>query len=75
MDLEFLYVSQMMSHFCNDIFLRGAGACFPGKFLNYGSLKRHFLHFEGILEQNFKVLNDIFLQGISHRFEQLFQSK
>ena len=34
------------------------------KNLNYGSLKRHFLHFEGTLEQNIKVLNDIFLQRI-----------
>ena len=41
------------------------GACSAGKFLNYGSLKRHFLHFEGTLEQNIKVLNDILLQRTS----------
>ena len=36
-----------------------------GNYLNYGSLKRHFLHFEGTLQQNIKVLNDIFLQRTS----------
>ena len=46
--------AKMTSHFCNDV-----------KFLNYGSLKRHLLHFEGTLEQNIKVLNVIFLQRTS----------
>ena len=38
----------------------GPGDAPQGKYLNYGSLKRHFLYFVGILEQNIKVLNDIF---------------
>ena len=42
-----------------------SGACSAGKCVNYGSLKRHFLHFEDTLEQNIKVLNDIFLQRTS----------
>ena len=33
----------------------GPVACSAGKFLNYGSLKRHFLHFEGTLEQNIRL--------------------
>ena len=43
----------------------GAGAWSAGQFLDYGSLKRHLLHFEGTLEQNIKVLNVIFLQRTS----------
>ena len=37
----------VMTHFWG-----GPGACSRWKLLNYGSLKRHFLHFEDILEQN-----------------------
>ena len=42
------------------IFRGGPGVCPPGNILNFGSLKRHFLHFEGTFEQNIKVLNHIF---------------
>ena len=53
--------------FCNDrfVFGGGPGAWSAGKFFNYGSLKRHLVHFEGTLEQHIKVLNDIFLQRTS----------
>ena len=37
-----------------------SGGMPPGKILNLGSLKLHFLHFEGTFEQNIKVLNLIF---------------
>ena len=30
----------------------GSGGIPPGNFLKLGSLKRHFLHFEGTFEQN-----------------------
>ena len=33
----------------------GPGACSPGNVLEFGSLKRHFLHFEGTFEQNIYV--------------------
>ena len=38
----------------------GPGACLHGKFLNFESLKRHFLHFEGTFKQSIKVFNHIF---------------
>ena len=46
----YLCQSGVTSHFCNNTF-----------FEVYGSLKRHLLHFEGSMEQNIKVLHDIFL--------------
>ena len=57
----------MTLHFCNDRWGGGGGpgACSRGNVLNYGCLKRYFLHFEGTLKQNIKVLNDIFLQRTS----------
>ena len=42
-------------------FLGGPGACFPGKDLNFGSLKQHFPRFQDIFEQNIKVLKSYFL--------------
>ena len=33
--------------------------------LNFGSLKRRFLHFEGTFEQNIKVSNHIFNSDLS----------
>ena len=32
--------------------LGGSGGMPPGNFWKFGSLKRHFLHFEGTFEQN-----------------------
>ena len=40
--------------------LGGPGACSPGKCLNLGSLKWHFLHFAGTFEQILKSLNHVF---------------
>ena len=36
----------------DDTILGGPGASPPENFLKFGSLKRHFLHFEGTFEEN-----------------------
>ena len=51
------YVTLLKS---DDTFLGGPRVCSPGNILNFGSLVRNFLHFEGTFEQNIKILNHIF---------------
>ena len=36
----------------DDTIVGGSGGIPPGNILKFGSLKRHFLHFEGTFEQN-----------------------
>ena len=58
----YLCQSELTSHFCDDTFVGGSRGMPRQNFFEvYGSLKRHLLHFEGSLEQNIKVLPDIFL--------------
>ena len=57
----YLCQSEVTSHFCDDTFVGGSrGVPRRNCFEVYGFVKRHFLHFEGSLEQNIKVLHDIF---------------
>ena len=51
----------------NSLKWRVSGGVSPGKFLNFESLKRHFLYFEGTFEQNIKVFNHIF-NSVSQHF-------
>ena len=46
----------------DDTFLEGG--CPPGHFLKFGSLKWHFVHFEGAFVQNLKVLNGRFFNSV-----------
>ena len=43
----------------DDTFLGVSGGMSPGNILDFGSLKRHFQHFEVTFEQNIKVSNHI----------------
>ena len=44
----------------------------PENVLDFGSLKRHFQHFEGTFEQNIKVSNHIFNRVPHHIFKKYF---
>ena len=68
----YLCQSEVTSQFCDDTFVGGSRGMPRQNFFEvYGSLKRHLLH----LEQNIKVLHDIFFNSVSHHFEQVFRSK
>ena len=45
---------------------------FPENVLDFGSLKRHFLHFEDTFEQNIKVSNHIIIRLSHHIFKKYF---
>ena len=47
---------------------RGMRVCPHGNFLKFGSLKWHFVHFEGAFVQNLKVLNGRFFNSVSQYF-------
>ena len=53
----------------NDTIVGGSGGIPPPEnFLKFGSLKWHFVHFEGAFVQNLKVLNGIFFNSVSQYF-------
>ena len=54
------------------VFNRGSGSMFPENVLDFGSLKRHFLHFEDTFEQNIKVSNHIIIRLSHHIFKKYF---
>ena len=54
------------------VFNRGFGSMFPENVLDFGSLKRHFLHFEDTFEQNIKVSNHIIIRLSHHIFKKYF---
>ena len=53
--------------FSDDTIVGGPGYP-PGNFLKFGSLKWHFVHFEGAFVQNLKVLNGRFFNSVSQYF-------
>ena len=52
----------------NDTIVGGSGGIPPGNVLKFGSLKWHFVHFEGAFVQNLKVLNGRFFNSVSQYF-------
>ena len=54
------------------VFNRGFGSMSPENFLDFGSLKWHFQHFEDTFEHNIKVSNHIVNRLSHHIFKKYF---